>query len=453
MESSNFARIMIAGTGSGCGKTTVTCGILKALINRKLKTAAFKCGPDYIDPMFHTEITGIQARNLDTFLCGENEVKYLFAKSGQAVDISVAEGVMGFYDGRIDERCSSYAISRLTDTPVVLVVNAGGMSLSAAALIKGFTDFKPDNNIKGVIINSISPGTYPMYRQIIEQHTHVKALGFLPAIPEASIESRHLGLITAGEIENLKEKLGLLAENTEKYIDLDGLIKLAQAAPPLEYNPLNITGNYQCNIAVAMDSAFCFYYRDSLELLEQLGATLTYFSPLKDRELPENIRGLILGGGYPELYTKELSRNKSMRNSIKSAVERGLPVYAECGGFMYLQESITDADGISNPMVGAISGKSALTKRLSRFGYSRLMARKDNLFCTTGEGINAHEFHYSDSDNNGCDFEAEKPDSGRKWDCIFASDTMFAGYPHIHLYGNVNFAVRFLQKCSGFILK
>ncbi|HEX2926131.1 MAG TPA: cobyrinate a,c-diamide synthase [Ruminiclostridium sp.] len=449
MKSSNFARVMIAGTGSGCGKTTVTCGILKALVNRGLKTAAFKCGPDYIDPMFHTEITGVQARNIDTFLCGENGAKYLLAKSGQAADISVMEGVMGFYDGLIDERCSSHAISTLTETPAVLVVDGGGMSLSIAALIRGFTDFMP-NNIKGVIINNISPGTYPMYKQLIGQYTNIKPLGFLPEIPEAEIKSRHLGLVTAGEIENLHRKLNLLASNAEKYIDLDGLTELAQAAPPLTYNPLDISGNYPCNIAVAMDAAFCFYYRDSLELLELLGAKLTYFSPLKDSELPENAGGVILGGGYPELYAKELSGNISMLRSIKKAAQKGLPVYAECGGFMYLQESIRDGNGISYPMVGAIDGNSTLTGKLSRFGYCSLQAKRENLFCNKGEGINAHEFHFSDSDSNGIDFEAARPGSDVKWDCIFATDTMFAGYPHLHLYGNINFAVRFLQKCSGF---
>lgn len=450
MELSKFTRIMIAGTGSGCGKTTVTCGILKALINRSLKVAAFKCGPDYIDPMFHTEIVGTKSRNLDAFLCGENAVKYLFSKNSERVDVSLVEGVMGFYDGLgKDESYSSYAISELTKTPVVLVVNGKGMSLSIVAMIKGYTDFMP-NNIKGVIINAVSPGIYPMYKQMIEEHTQIKVLGFLPSLPEARIESRHLGLITAGEIENLQQKLNLLADNVEKYIDINGLLELAETALPLEYEPVEVLEKYPCNIAVAKDPAFCFYYQDSLELLEQLGAKLTFFSPLQDNDLPENISGLILGGGYPELYAKELSRNKSMLIAIRNAVNKGIATYAECGGFMYLQQAIADMHGNSNSMVGVIEGSSTLQNKLSRFGYATLKAKRDNLFCLKGEYINAHEFHYYDSDNNGCDFEAVKPNSGKKWDCIYATDTLIAGYPHMHFYGNIEFAKNFVLKCSKY---
>jgi len=445
---SNFARVMIAGTGSGCGKTTVTCGILKAIINRNIKAAAFKCGPDYIDTMFHTEIIGTKSRNLDAFLCGENAVKYLFAKNSKTTEISIVEGVMGFYDGLgNDGSYSSHAISKLTGTPVVLVVNGKGMSLSIAAMIKGYTDFMP-NNIKGVIIDAISPGIYPMYKQMVEEHTHLKVLGFLPRMPEAMIESRHLGLVIASEIENLQQKLNLLADNVEKYIDIDALLNMAQTAPPLEYETINVKKEYPCNIAVAKDSAFCFYYQDSLELLEQMGAQLIYFSPLHDNALPENISGLILGGGYPELYAKELSQNKSMLTDIKDAVNKGIPTYAECGGFMYLQQAIVDMKGNTNPMAGVLDGSSTLQNKLSRFGYATLKAKKDNIFCLKGESINAHEFHYYDSDNNGYDFEAAESNSGKKFDCIFATDTLFAGYPHIHLYGNIAFTKRFMQKCS-----
>lgn len=451
MEIGNFARIMIAGTGSGCGKTTVTCGIMKALINRGLKTAAFKCGPDYIDPMFHTEIIGAKSRNLDTFLCGENNVKYLLARNSEGAQISVIEGVMGFYDGLgNDGGHSSYAISRLTGTPVVLVVNPRGMALSIAAVIKGYMDFMPENNIRGVIINSISPALYQMYKTIIEEKAGARVYGFLPAMPEAVIESRHLGLITAGEIDKLQEKLNLLAQNAEKYIDIDGLLEMAGNIAPVEYNPVNIEKKYSCSIAVARDWAFCFYYEDSLALLEQLGARLVYFSPLKDEKVPENIGGLILGGGYPELYAGELSRNVSMLKSIKAAMAAGLPTYAECGGFMYLQQSVSDMDGNTYPMVGALKGHSSMQNRLSRFGYATLTAKKDNIFCKAGESINAHEFHYSDSDSSGAGFEAQKPNGGRKWDCIFADGTLAAGYPHMHFYGNTGFAERFVQKCSEF---
>jgi len=448
MKAKNFARVMIAGTGSGCGKTTITCGILKALARRNLKTAAFKCGPDYIDPMFHTKIIGTESRNLDTFLCGENAAKYLFDRNGESADISIVEGVMGFYDGLgNDDSHSSNELGRITGTPAILVINPAGMSLSIAAMIKGYTDFMP-NNIKGIIINSVSEELYPMYKGMLQEHLPLKVLGFLPPLPEAGIESRHLGLVTADEIDNLQHKISVLADNVEKYIDLDGLLELAGTAMPFEYTKIDISEKYPCRIAVAKDQAFCFYYRDSLELLEQLGAELVFFSPLQDKALPENISGLILGGGYPELYTKELSENKSMLMDIKKAVNNGMPAYAECGGFMYLQQAISDMNGNSFPMVGVIEGRSTLQNRLSRFGYAELKAKRDNLFCTGGDCINAHEFHYYDSENNGDAFVAEKPDSGVGWDCIFATDTLFAGYPHIHLYGNIGFAKRFAQKCS-----
>ncbi len=451
MKTSSIARIMIAGTGSGCGKTTVTCAILKALSNRRVKAAAFKCGPDYIDPMFHTEIIGIGSRNLDTFLCGENNVKYLLAKNSQEAEVSVTEGVMGYYDGLgSDGSHSSYSISRITGTPAILVAEPGGMALSVAAVIKGFKDFKSGSNLKGVILNSVSPALYEMYKPMIEDNTGLKLFGFLPHIPGAAIESRHLGLVTASEIVDIQRKLDVLAQNAEQYIDIDGLLRLSQAAPSIEYEPFTVKESCQCKIAVARDRAFCFYYADSLGLLEQMGAKLIYFSPLKDKQLPEGINGLILGGGYPELYAKELSENKSMLNSIKNAVEKGLPAYAECGGFMYLQQSLTDAEGNKYAMAGALEGNNKMEKSLSRFGYTTLTAREDNLFCLKGESINAHEFHYSDSDNNGTGFEAFKPNNGKGWKCIVANDTVVAGYPHMHFYGNIGFAERFVQKCSKF---
>ncbi|OPX45732.1 cobyrinic acid A,C-diamide synthase [Ruminiclostridium hungatei] len=451
MEKRRIKGLVIAGTGSGCGKTTVTCGILKALHERGKETAAFKCGPDYIDPMFHSEIIGTGSGNLDAFLCGENNLKYLYAKNSEKADIAVIEGVMGFYDGLGSEGgYSTYSAAKLTGAPVVLVVNPKGMALSVAAIIKGFRDFIPDNNIKGVIINSVAPGLYEMYRSMIEDKTGLRVYGFLPELKAAAIGSRHLGLITAAEIEDMQQKLTLLAHNTLKYVDMEGLLELAESAEEICYEPVEVHGRFDLRIAVARDRAFCFYYRDSLELLERLGAELVYFSPLSDRRIPENVHGLILGGGYPELFAGELSKNAGVLSGIKAAVEGGMPVYAECGGFMYLQETITDAQKNSFTMAGVLRGNSFMQNKLSRFGYITLTAKADNLLCRKGERINAHEFHYSDSDKNGGDFEAMKPDGKRKWECIFADETMAAGYPHMHFYGNTGFAESFLQKCSEF---
>lgn len=440
---------MIAGTNSGCGKTTITCAVLRALINRGLKTAAFKCGPDYIDPMFHTEIIGAKSRNLDLFLCGEEATKYLLKKNSKDADISIIEGVMGYYDGLgVDNILySSCDLSNKTNTPVILVVNCAGMSYSVVALIKGFMDFY-ENNIVGVILNNISEGMYLRYKDSIEKHLNVKVLGFMPRQKDAIFESRHLGLVTAEEVTLLDEKIDILANMAQKYIDLDAIISLAKTAPSLVCEEVVIEKQNSVKIAVARDKAFCFYYEDSLELLRQMGAILIPFSPLKDTALPEDIDGLILGGGYPELYLEKLSKNTSMLNNIKASVISGLPTYAECGGFMYLGKTITADDG-KYKMVGAIDTNTIMTKKLQNFGYVFLEANEDNMFCNKGQGINAHEFHYSSSDNRGKTFKALKS-SGKSWEGVFGTNSIYAGYPHLHLWGNIDFAKRFISKCCDF---
>ena len=438
-----FSRIMISGTGSGCGKTTITCGILRALINRGLKVASFKSGPDYIDPMFHTEITGAKSRNLDMLMCGENTVKQLFSENSKGMDISVVEGVMGFYDGlgTSNTDYSSNDLSNKTCTPVILVVNCKGMALSVAAIIRGFQEFSK-NSIQGVILNGINPGMYSMYKDLIENNNGIKVLGFMPNLPEVTIESRHLGLVTAKEIDDLRNKIDIMAESAEKFIDLEALIEIASSAPELSYEEINIERIGHPRIAIAMDKAFCFYYEDSLDLLRKMGAELIPFSPLNDTILPGEVDGIILGGGYPELYGDELSNNISMLESIRNEITKGIPVYAECGGFMYLGSSIE-----GQKMVDSVNSNSTLTDRLQNFGYISLTADKDNLLCKKGESINAHEFHYSKSDNDGDAFTAIKISTGKERTCIYADDNIFAGYPHLHLWGNIEFAKSFINKC------
>lgn len=450
-NSSSFKRIMIAGTGSGCGKTTITCGILKAFINKGLKVASFKSGPDYIDTMFHAEITGTKARNLDMFLCGENTVKLLFAENCKGIDIAVVEGVMGFYDGLgIDSvDYSSNDLSNKTDTPVILVLNCKGMSLSSSALLKGFLEFA-ENNIKGVLLNGLSPDMYPSYKDLLEKQNGTKVLGFMPDLPEASIESRHLGLVTAPEIDMLKEKIELLAETAARTIDLDALLQIAASAPALRYEAVQIekisdSTDIVARIAIAKDKAFCFYYQDSIDLLCKMGAEMIAFSPLQDEALPEDIDGILFGGGYPELYVKELSHNVSMRKSIKTVIENRIPVFAECGGFMYLGSTIEGSN-----MVDAIRTNSTLTDSLQNFGYIRLTANRDNLLCKKGESIPAHEFHFSKNDFVGDAFTATNRASGMQRPCIFADESTFAGYPHLHLWGNIQFAEAFVKRCAAY---
>ncbi len=439
-------RIVLAGTNSGCGKTTVTCAVLQALVNRKLKVGAFKCGPDYIDPMFHSRIIGAQSSNLDLFFFQENTLKYLLAKNSADRDISVIEGVMGFYDGMslTTTTASTYEVSQVTHSPVVLVVAAKGASLSVLATIRGFLDFCPDNHICGVILNQCTAMTYSVLAKEIEVRFagKVRPLGFLPAIAECSLESRHLGLITAAEVQGLREKLQILAAQAEKTIDLDGLLELAVNATPVSCEAVNLPQQSEAvRVAVARDNAFCFYYEDSLDALREMGAELVSFSPLSDKELPSNIHGLYLGGGYPELYAEILSTNSSMCASVKKALEQGIPCIAECGGFMYLTEAIGGF-----PMVGFLTGKSFDTGKLTRFGYICLKANHDTLLCKTGEEICGHEFHHWDSENAGSSFTASKA-SGKSWNCVHATERLYAGYPHFHFYSNPDFAVSFYNTC------
>ena len=440
-------RIVLAGTNSGCGKTTVSCAVMQAFVNRGLKVGAFKCGPDYIDPMFHSRIIGAKSSNLDPYFFDRNTMNFLLANGGSDCGINIIEGVMGFYDGLgMDApRASTYDVSQMTESPVVLVVGARGASLSVLAVIHGFLTMVPDNRICGVILNQCTASTYKMLADAILRRFEgrVRPLGFLPAIPDCALESRHLGLVTAAEVADLKEKLQLLAAQAEKSLDLDGILALAAEADELEFEPIALKkGSKPVRIAVARDRAFCFYYEDSLQALREMGAELVDFSPLSDTALPENIQGLYLGGGYPELYTAQLSENEAMRGAIRAALRQGLPCIAECGGFMYLTEAIGDA-----PMVGALPGKSYDTGKLVRFGYVRLRAERDNLLCRAGEEIPGHEFHHWDSEQPGSDFRAVK-DSGRSWACVTADEKLYAGYPHFHFYANPRFAENFYAACE-----
>lgn len=332
---SHVPRLLIAGTGSGCGKTTVTCALLQALVHRGSKPGALKCGPDYIDPMFHSRIIGAKSSNLDLFFYPENTAKFLLAKNARDCGITVLEGVMGYYDGLglTSDRASAYHVAKATRTPTVLVVNAAGASLSVLATLEGFARFRPESGIRGVILNNCSPMVYPALAEAIRERFEdkIRPLGFLPRMPQCALESRHLGLVTADEVAGFQEKMEQLAVQAEKSLDLDGLRKLAEQAEDLCYEPLSFPNGEPVRIGVARDRAFCFYYEDNLALLRELGGELVFFSPLEDARLPEDLHGVYLGGGYPELYAKALSENQSMRDSFRKALENGLPCVAECG--------------------------------------------------------------------------------------------------------------------------
>lgn len=441
---------MIAGTNSGCGKTTVTCAVLQALVNRKINVSSFKCGPDYIDPMFHSRVIGTKSRNLDSFFADEDTVRYLLEKNARDCEISVIEGVMGYYDGLagISPKASAYDVAKITKTPAVLIVNAKGMSLSAAAFIKGFVEYQEDSQIRGVILNQVSSMMYPRLKQIIEEELSIKVYGYVPVVKDCVLESRHLGLVMPEEIVDLQQKLMELAEILEKSVDIDGLLELAEHAEelPVQESPVAYHTGRKIRIALAKDEAFCFFYQDNLELLEEMGAELVPFSPIHDKKLPEHIDGMLFHGGYPELYAKKLSENKEMLAAVCAAVQTGIPYMAECGGFMYLHQEMEDMEGHSWPMAGVIHGKSWRTPRLTRFGYITL--EDGTCFGEHVGAIRAHEFHYFDSDRCGEAYTAKKPLSSRSWKCIHSDGQGMSGFPHMYYYSNLRVPEQFLRACE-----
>lgn len=456
---SPHAAIVLAGTGSNCGKTTLTCAILGALVRQGLVIQPFKCGPDYIDPQHHTRITGRSSRNLDSFLLDLDTLQYLFSRAAQGADLAVVEGVMGYYDGLGGTSLcgSTWQVTQWLGAKAVLVVDCAGMSLSAAAIIRGFCQFVADSCVSGVILNRASSGLYQLLREPIETHTGVRVLGYFPRVPESSFSSRHLGLVTAGEVSDFDVRVERLAAVATETIDLPGLLQLASLAkttkclaPPL---PPSKEGLGPCRIAVARDEAFCFYYEDNLDLLRQMGAQVVEFSPLRDLSLPSDCAGLYLGGGYPELHAARLEQNESMRVAVKQAADRGMPLLAECGGFLYLLQEYQTTERCYQ-MTGVIAGSYRLTDRLGHFGYQELVAGHDNLLAKAGTKIRAHEFHYSTSSDDGDDCTASKPGRpGIAWSSVHANASMFAGYPHLHLWSDPQLARNYVDACCRFRLK
>jgi len=433
-------RILIAGTHSGCGKTTVTTAILAALKKRGVRTCAFKCGPDYIDPMFHRGALGLPSHNLDPFFCDGATLRRMLVTYGGT--ISVIEGVMGYYDGvGPNGDYGTFEVAQKTDTPVVLVVDVAGMYQSAGAILRGFRDYRENSRIAGVIFNGALESLYPRFKRIAERE-NVTPLGFLPRDKAVSLESRNLGLVAAEEVPDIHMRIDRLGALAERTLDLDGIVSLSATAAPLSEQPFELSPpKPRVRVAVARDEAFCFAYAETLDLLETLGCELCFFSPLRDHALPERIGGLYLPGGYPELHLDSLSKNLCMRGAIKRAAMDGLPTIAECGGFLYLHDTL---DGV--PMAGVLSAGANRTDHLRRFGYVTLTAREDTLLCRAGEQMRAHEFHYYDSADCGNAFIAEKAAGGPTYECMVARENLFAGFPHLYLRANEAFAKRFVER-------
>ncbi|MBW7571288.1 cobyrinate a,c-diamide synthase [Caproiciproducens faecalis] len=447
-------RIMIAAVSSGSGKTLITCSLLQALQDSGKKTAAFKCGPDFIDPMFHRKVLGVPSRNLDCFFTDENTTKFLFLEDASGKDISVIEGVMGLYDGLggIREEASSYHLAKVTKTPVILTVDAHGMGRSVIPLIAGFLQYDTAHLIQGVILNRTGKMFYDLIKPEIETQTGIPVLGYFPVQTEIKLESRHLGLQMPEEIQGLRGQLKKTAEAFQAAVDLEKLLAIASRAEELEAVavpvPVEVPG---VRIGIAMDEAFCFYYEDNLRLLKKAGAELIPFSPLRDKKLPEQLHGLILGGGYPELYAEQLEQNVGMRQSVKEAVKH-MPSIAECGGFLYLHEAMENQEGKSFSMAGAVKGNCRYTGKLVRFGYIGIHTEAET-FLPKGTEIRGHEFHYFDSTDNGDSCLARKPVSGREWSCVHAGKNHWWGFPHLYYYSNPDYVTRFLGRARKYAQK
>ncbi len=459
--------LLVTAMASGSGKTIVTCGMLQMLKNKGFDPCAFKCGPDYIDPMFHRSVLGMPSHNLDLFLMREDQaaLKAHYQKYKKGHDAVITEGVMGYYDGLggITERGSTYAIGCALGLPALLTATPKGSSFTLAACIQGVLRFKKESNIRAVFLNNCTEDLYRMLAPVISEETGLPVVGYLPPMKEAKVESRHLGLYTAGEITDLAARIDAVAYRMEKSTDLDKLCGLFESGSGSGEKELADVRTEDCRgmfkvrgeavpvrIAVARDEAFCFLYEETLELLRDLGAEPVFFSPLRDRMIPADCRGLILPGGYPELYAKNLTDNISMRQSVCAALQKGVPCIAECGGMMYLQKSMEGQDGIQYPAVGFFGGSAEKKSRLVRFGYAELTADEDSLLFRQGETIPVHEFHYYDTTQNGCSLSAVKPLSGKSWRCCHTGSSLYAGFPHLYLAGNPVTAKRFLEACFRF---
>lgn len=432
---------ILAGTGSGCGKTTVTLGLLTAFKQRGLRVQPFKVGPDYLDTAWHSAVSGVVSRNLDSFMLPEPTLNALFNQHFVTCDVAVIEGVMGLYDGygTNPDYCSSAALAKQLGVPVILLVDGKGVSTSIAATVMGFQHFDPRLNIAGVIVNRVSSdGHFQLLKQAIEHYCAIPVLGYVPTCSDIALPERHLGLVTAPQSDTDTRPWQAFAERISQNVDIDRLMTLCRLTHlPAGEMPqmLPKEAGAGLTLALAYDEAFHFYYPDNLDLLECAGVRIVPFSPLRDRALPA-CQMLWLGGGYPELHARALSENIPMLQAIRAAHQRGVAIYAECGGLMYLGDTLHDAAGETWPMVGAIPGYSKMGNRLTRFGYCEARALQPTLLAATGDTLRGHEFHYSDFfPQTAAVLDCHKTRDGdvlKRWQGGWQVGNTFASYLHLH---------------------
>ncbi|WP_374709305.1 cobyrinate a,c-diamide synthase [Desmospora profundinema] len=455
-------RLIIAGTGSGVGKTTLTLGLMAAFSRRNRQVQGFKIGPDYIDPSYHTVVTGRPSRNLDTWMVEPDRMKEIFLKGSEGADLSVIEGVMGLYDGKdpLRDEGSTADIAIRLESPVILVVNIHSMARSAAAVVMGYQNLNDRVPIAGVIVNRAgSEGHYRLAKAAIEQECNIPVVGWLGRDERLQIPERHLGLVPAVERGELNPLFDTLAEVVEKNVDLDQLQALANQAPPLAEPdsalfslPVREVEEYQPIIAVARDAAFNFYYPENLDLLERMGADLRFFQPLEGEKVPEEADGLMIGGGFPEEFVDRLAREDEVKASIRERIEKGMPAYAECGGYMYLCERMITHTGETYPMVGVIPAVVKMQQRLAALGYREVRALSDTVLLKKGETARGHEFHYSTLDLTLPDPPYAYESQGRRGSHRegYAAGSLLAGYTHLHFASNPSMVQRWMEHCRRY---
>lgn len=470
--------VVLAAPKSGNGKTLITCALIEALKEAGVNVCAFKCGPDYIDPMFHRTILGVPGGNLDTYFTGEAKTKELFIEETPEDAFAVVEGVMGLYDGLggILEEGSTYHLAKSVSLPVILVIDAHGMGRTILPLIQGLLSYDRAGIIKGVILNRVTKMFYASLKALIESELSIEVLGYFTEQKELHLESRHLGLKLPEEKRDLKEQVCRRAASLKETVSLERILAIggagekdaasqrdddnkdkvtSQRADIYENDMVfqrtdtkeNDSYEKKLRLAIAKDEAFCFYYQENLKLLSKMGFELVPFSPLHDKKLPEHISGLLLGGGYPELFAKELSENESMKTAIREAIRGGLPSLAECGGFLYLHKSLKDMEGRQYSMAGIIDADADYRGKLVRFGYVEL-TEKESHFLPEKEGIRGHEFHYFDSTENGTDCVAKKPTGNRSWECVWEGENHWWGFPHLYYPSNPSFVEHFYRQAG-----
>ena len=448
--------LVIAGVASGVGKTTITVGLLEAFRRRGLVVQAFKVGPDFIDPGYHEVATGRAAYNLDGWMCGRDHVIATVARHAADADLAIVEGVMGCFDGcdATGDDGSTAQVAKWLNAPVILVLDAGAQARSAAAVVLGFERFDPDLNIGAVIANRVGGDAHATgVRQAIAGRCRAAVVGAIPWSESLAVPERHLGLVTAGEGALTLAKRDRLAELIERSVDLDAVVELA--APLTAVSPVGcapaVARSRRVRIAVAHDAAFCFDYRDNLALLRGAGAELVYWSPLSDVTLPR-VDGLYIGGGYPELHGTALDTNKSLVAAVKEFAVSGRPIYAECGGLMYLAEALEDIDGKTHAMVGLLPATVRMRPRRLSLAYTEVTLQGDSPLGTSGAVARGHEFHYSSLDPVPASVQRVyrlRPRGGEERDEGYQVGNALLSYVHLHFASNPQIADNFVATCAG----